>query len=285
VLVSQAFELYCLHELKLRGGAAKTVRNYQSVLNVFIRICGDIPVSLVTRDHVIRWRLCLEAEGIQLSTMSSYLSKLRQVLKYLKTQGYNVLDYQQVALPTVVITERDFVTSDEAKRMVEAAERLRDKALIATLWSSGSRIAEILNLNRDSIQNGRAYVIGKNSKQVVVRIDSTAQKHIRAYLDSRSDRLPALFISAQMRRLNVQRAEQIVNQIAGELGLSRPDGTEKRVTPHTFRHGHATDLLTNGADLATVQQLLGHSNISTTRIYAHVSQQREDEMYSRFHSS
>jgi integrase/recombinase XerD len=284
MIISEAFERYCLEEIKLRGGAPKTIRNYSSTLSTFVRMCGDMPVELITPDHALRWHMCMEAEGIQSSTVSSYLSKLRQVLKYLKRRGVNVVDHQQIKLPRVSVKERDFVTSIEAQQMIAHATRLRDKALIATLWSSGSRIAEVLSLNRESIQNGKAHVIGKNSRQVTVRIDSTAQKCIDEYLASRRDKLPALFISAQMRRLTVQRAEQIVNEIAGELGITRPDGSEKRITPHTFRHGYATDLLTNGADLATAQQLLGHANLSTTRIYAHITQPREDENYARFHS-
>ena len=285
MVISEAFDTFCLQEIHLKGGAPKTIRNYRSVLSTFLRICGDMPVSLITHDHVTRWRLCMEAEGIQASTVSNYLSRLRQVLKFLTKRGLNVLDYRVVELPKVVIAERDFVAPQEAKQMIEYAERPRDKALIATLWSSGSRISEVLSLNRGSIQNGRAFVVGKNSKQVTVRIDQMAQKYIDDYLATRSDRLPAMFISAQMRRLTVQRAEQIVNQIAGELGFTRPDGTDKNITPHTFRHGYATDLLTNGADLATTQQLLGHASINTTRIYAHITQPREDESYARFHSS
>lgn len=285
MLISEAFAQYCVEEIKLTGGADKTIRNYRSVQSTFIRICGDLPVGLLTLDHTLRWRLCMEAEGIQNSTISSYLSKLRQLLKYLQRRGHNVLDYQQIRLPHATIHERDFVTPDEAKQMIACAIRLRDKALIATLWSSGSRIAEVLSLNRDSIVDGRAYVIGKNSKRVTVRIDETAQKYINEYLLERHDKLPALFISAQMRRLTVQRAEQITNQISGELGFTRSDGTDKNITPHAFRHGYATDLLTNGADLATAQQLLGHANLSTTRIYAHITQPREDESYARFHSA
>ena len=284
MVISEAFDKFCVEEIHLKGGAPKTIRNYRSVLSTFTRICGDMPVSLITKDHVTRWQLCMEAEGIQSSTVSNYLSRLRQVLKFLTKRGLNVLDYRQVELPSKTVKERDFVTPDEVQQMINCAIRPRDKALIATLWSSGSRISEVLSLNRESIVDGKAYAIGKNSNQVTIRVNSNAQKYINEYLATRSDKLPALFISAQMRRITVQRAEQIVNQIAGELGLTRPDGTDKNVTPHTFRHGYATDLLVNGADLVTAQQLLGHASINTTRMYAHITQPREDELYARFHS-
>jgi site-specific recombinase XerD len=119
---------------------------------------------------------------------------------------------------------------------------------------------------------------------ITLRFDRRALTALDNYLETRRDRLPALFISSQMRRLTVQRAEQIVAAIAGELSFTRPDGTEKRVTPHTFRHGFATDLLHKGADLVSTSKLMNHNSIYTTRIYTHVNEVRQDEIYERFHS-
>ena len=284
MVISEAFDRYCLEEIQLKGGAPKTIRNYQSVKSSFIRICGDMPVTLITRDHGIRWQLCLEAEGKPSSTRSGYSSGLRMVLKYLKKRDHNVLDHYQVELPRVIIERKDHVTPIEARQMIDYATRSRDKALMAVLWSSGSRISEILNLNRDALTATKQHVVGKNSKDVVVRLDDTARELIGKYLEERHDRLPALFISSQMRRMTVQRAEQIVNQICGELGLQRPDGMEKNITPHSFRRGLATDMDLNGAGIVDIQVALQHTNISTTRGYINVSERRGDEVHARFHT-
>jgi site-specific recombinase XerD len=282
--LSEAFAMYCVEEIRLKGKSDKTGKNYMSTLSCFTRHCGDIPIELVSYETVIRWKLAMEYQGIASSTISGNLSNLRQVLKFFLKRGLNVLNPLMIELPRIIITERDYVTPDEAKQMIACAIRPRDKALIATLWSSGGRISEVLSLNKGDIMNNKAHVVGKNSKLVTLRIDSSAQRYINEYLETRRDRLPAMFISSQMRRITVQRAEQIVNQIAGELGFTRPDGTDKNITPHTFRHGYATDLLTNGADLVTAQKLLGHSSINSTKIYMHVSEPRQDENYTRFHS-
>lgn len=276
--ISDAFNQFCFEEIKLKNGADKTRRNYNCVLNSFIKYCGDPPVELVTYDHVIRWKMLLDKQGVATSTISSYLSKLRAVLKYLRKRHLNVIDYRDIELPRVIVKEPDYLDYTEVQEMINATDNLRDKALLACLWSSGGRIAEVLSLDRDGIANNQAVVLGKNSKYVTLYIDKHAQNYVRSFLDTRKDKLPAIFISSQMRRMTVQRAEQIVNQIAGELGFT------KRVTPHTFRHSFATDLLKNGADLRSVQTLLHHSNITTTMRYTHVSDKRKEENYAKFHS-
>ena len=278
MIVSEAFTRYTFDEIKLKGGAKKTIQNYKSTLNSFIEVNGDIPVEFITYDCVIRWKMQMDYKGHQPSTMSSRLSGLREVLKYLKKHGNNVLDHRDVELPRVPLKEVVWLLPEEIREIIESCTSVRDKALIASLFSSGGRVSEVLSLNRDSIVDGKARTTGKNSKLITLYFDKTALRYIKEYLDSRSDKIPALFISGQYRRITVSRVEQIVHTVAAEAGI------EKNVTPHVFRHSFATDLITNGSDMRAAQEHLNHSSIVTTQRYLHVSKGRKDETYDRHHT-
>lgn len=279
MVISQAFAHYCLDEIRLKGGAQKTIQNYQSALNSLLGAVSDMPVELVTYELIIQWKVEMDRRGMAGSTIAGNLSKLRQVLKYLKKHNHTVLDPRDIELPRIIVKEPDYLDYGEVIKMVEHPARLRDKALIATLFSSGGRISEVLGLDWGDIVDNKAVVLGKNSKYVTLYIDRLASQLLSDYRASRSDLIPAVFISSQMRRLTVQRAEQIVSQISGELGIA------KHVTPHTFRHSYATDLLKNGSDLLTVQELLHHSSITTTMRYLHLTDKRKEENYSKYHSA
>lgn len=275
--VSEAFVHYIV-EKRLNGGSEKTAKNYRSVLNGLLKVVGDVPVELITYEHITRWKMHLMSEGKANSTIASNLSSLREVLKYLKKHHHNVLDPRDIELPRVIVKEPDYLDYSEVQNIIDAAERPRDKALIATLWSTGARISEVLSLDRDSIQDNKAVVLGKGSKYITLYIDKHAQQYIQDYLETRNDRIPAIFTSAQRRRLTVQRAEQIVNELTADAGI------DKRVTPHTFRHSFASDLLHNGADIRSVQMLLHHSSITTTQRYTHIKDKLKEDNYARYHS-
>ncbi len=283
MVISEAFQL-CIFKKHQDGAKLKTLTNYRSTVNSLVKACGDMPVELIDETVIMRWQLFREQQGHKSSTVAHDISRLREVLKYLHKRNVKVISFRDVEIPRIFIEPKDHVAPTEARQMIDYATNTRDKALVAVLWSSGSRISEVLSLNRDALHDPKPKVIGKNSKEVVVRLDDTARHCIAEYLDERGDRLPALFISSQMRRMTVQRAEQIVNQIAGELGVARPDGTEKNITPHSFRRGLATDMDLNGAGIVDIQVALGHTNISTTRGYINVHEKRGDEAHARFHT-
>lgn len=279
MVLTDAFAHYCLDEVKLRGGAEKTIQNYVTALHSLLKAVSDIPVELMTYELVIQWKVDMDRRGMAASTIGGNLSKLREVLKYLRKHHHTVIDPRDIELPKIIIKEPDYLDHTEVLEMIDGATRPRDRAMIALLFSSGGRISEVLNLNWDDIQDNQAVVLGKNSKYVTLYVDAVALRYLTEYRASRKDRIPAIFISSQMRRMTVQRAEQVVAQISGELGI------EKKVTPHTFRHSYATDLLKNGADIRTVQELLHHSNITTTMRYLHLTDKRKAENYDKYHSA
>jgi site-specific recombinase XerD len=169
---------------------------------------------------------------------------------------------------------------------------LRDRALVTLLFSSGLRVSELAHLNRDHVNtNRREFTVrGKGQKDRPVFIDGISAAHVEEYLAVRQDSLPALFISyrdntpqhldtsGDFRRLTPRSIQRIVKKYALKAGIT------KHVSPHTMRHSFATDLLMNGADLRSVQSLLGHSNISTTQMYTHVTDSHLREVHRKFHT-
>ena len=175
---------------------------------------------------------------------------------------------------------------------MDTPKGLRDRAIIELLFSSGLRVSELVALNRDHINITRRefMVRGKGQKDRPVFISSDAARHIQNYLTTRKDSLKPLFISyrdttpqhldttGDFRRLTPRSVQRIVKHYALSAGIT------KHVSPHTMRHSFATDLLMNGADLRAVQSMLGHSNISTTQVYTHVTDQHLREVH-KFHNT
>ena len=189
-----------------------------------------------------------------------------------------------------------FLQYDEVVNLIDnipldSEQGLRDRAIIELLFSSGLRVSELVNLNRDHINLKRRefMVRGKGQKDRPVFVSQHAAEHVENYLQARQDSLPALFlsysrrstkptVSGDYRRLSARSIQRMVSHYARLAGIT------KHVSPHTMRHSFATDLLMNGADLRSVQSLLGHSSISTTQVYTHVTDQHLKDIHERFHS-
>lgn len=225
-----------------------------------------------------------------------YLIALRMFLKYLSRRDIASLSSDKVLLPKTVRPQVTFLHSDEIERMLNeidlsSEEGLRDRALIELLFSSGLRVSELVSLNRDHINpTKREFTIrGKGSKDRPAFVSASAYQRVSDYLDARDDPLPALFLSysrnkgpattdGNYRRLSARSVQRIVDK------YTRLAGITKHVSPHTLRHSFATDLLMNGADIRSVQVMLGHSDISTTQIYTHVTDSHLKEVHEKFHS-
>jgi integrase/recombinase XerD len=278
MLLSEAFKCYELEELRFRERSEKTIGNYRGVLASFLKANSDIPVQLLTLEHLIRWKMRMDYEGNQISYMAHNLMRMRKVLKYLRKRGLSVLDPEEIELPRVARKKVEFLYSHEVQAMIDAAELPRDKALIALGFASGGRISEILSLNRDSIRDGEATIIGKGDKPGTLSFDSTALRYLDEYLATRRDKLRPLFVSSQNRRLGYARANQIYHRVADYAGI------EINVTTHTMRHSFATDMLLNGANIVEVKEHLRHEDISTTLRYLHVTDEHKKASYKKYHS-
>lgn len=293
-----------------KGRSTHTVDNYALYLARFNEIASeDLPEGQelkakdINQEMLRKYRLKLnrfddnpKREHLSALTQAYHLIALRGFLKYLAKRGIASLDPSLVDLPRAARKQVTFLHIDEVDRLLneipeDTETGLRDRAIVELLFSGGLRVSELCNLNREQVNLERKefMVRGKGRKDRPIFIDGTTAEHIQDYLDARHDDLPALFLnnsknegipdtSGDYRRLTPRSVERIVQKYAKLAGIT------KHVTPHTLRHSFATDLLMNGADIRSVQSLLGHANISTTQIYTHVTDTHLKEVHDRFHS-
>jgi len=277
-----------------KGRSLKTVENYDRYLTKFINFSKINSPEQITDEKVRLFRLWLNrqivnkksGETLKKKTQNYYLIALRVFLKYLIKRDINSLSPDKIELAKVEERAIDLISQDELARLIEAPNEkdlksLRDKAILELLFSTGLRVSELCSLNSDiDLKKDEMSVRGKGEKIRVVFISEEAKKSLKNYLDKRKDMEEALFINFGFKggkRLEPRSIQRIVKFYAIKAGIT------KKVTPHVIRHSFATDLLRNGADLRSVQIMLGHSDISTTQIYTHVTDQQLREIHKKFH--
>lgn len=291
-----------IEHLEVEGGrSVHTAENYTLYLERFVEFTNDIKVGDITPEVVRKYRLWLNRfkndhdDELATITQSYHLIALRGFLNYLSKRGIESMSPEKIELPKISRKQVTFLHYDEVERLLEHIETndeasLRDRAIIELLFSSGLRVSELVNLNRDHINTKRHefMVRGKGQKDRPVFISESASIHIKNYLEARKDNLPPLFLnysrnnientSGDYKRLTARSIQRIINKYAKLAGIT------KHVSPHTMRHSFATDLLMNGADIRSVQVMLGHSSISTTQVYTHVTDEHLREVHEKFHS-
>ena len=291
-----------VESLEVEGGrSAKTAENYKLYLERFVEFTDDTLVAKISTETVRKYRLWLNryknehGDGLSTITQSYHLIALRGFLKYLSDRNIESLSADKIKLPKVSRKQVTFLHFDEVARLLDCVPLddeagLRDRAILELLFSSGLRVSELVNLNRGHINTKRRefMVRGKGQKDRPVFISKAAAERVDEYLSARLDNLPPLFLSysrnnvasqaGDYRRLTSRSIQRMINKYARLAGIT------KHVSPHTMRHSFATDLLMNGADLRSVQSMLGHSNISTTQVYTHVTDEHLRDVHERFHS-
>lgn len=298
-----------LESLEVESGRSRyTTRNYELYLTRLLEFQGDydpendLKPENIDEEWLRKYRLWLNRyqterkRGLTVTTQSYHLIALRGFLKYLTKRKIKTLDPVLVELPRTHRAQVTFLHVDEIDRILaeiplDTEDGLRDRAIFELLFSTGLRVSELTNLNRDHVNlSKREFMVrGKGQKDRPVFVSQSAADAVSDYLDVRKDTLPALFLnnsrnlpaagtSGDYRRLTPRSIERIINKYVRAAGIT------KHVTPHTLRHSFATDLLSNGADLRSVQSLLGHSNISTTQIYTHVTDPHLKDIHEKFHS-
>lgn len=293
-----------------KGRALKTVENYDHYLSRFLDFIKNDNPSSINDNKVREFRMWLNrqpsghkkaiAETLSRKTQNYYLIAIRSFLKYLARQDIKSMPAERIELAKVNERSLDLITADELKKLLQSPKGsslkdLRDHAILELLFSTGLRVSELCSLTSDiDINSDELSIRGKGGKVRVVFISEEARSAVKKYLAARKDMGEALFVQIGEKVnkkkdpkknepdddfLNRRSIERIVKQHAIKAGIS------KKVTPHVLRHMFATDLLSNGADLRSVQALLGHSSIVTTQIYTHVTDKHLHDIHKKYHNT
>jgi site-specific recombinase XerD len=281
-----------------RGRSLKTIENYERYLTRFLTASGAKEPSDITDDLIRSFRLWLNRqesavregrhETLKKKTQNYYLIAIRSFLKYLRKRGVESYSPEKIELAKVAERTIDLLNVQDLHRLLAApngdsVKEFRDKAILELFFSTGLRLSELCALQRDiDLTRDEISVRGKGEKVRVVFLSDEAKTAIAAYLKKRKDMDDALFASDKARedgslRLTPRSIERMVKHYAAKAGIM------DKVTPHILRHSFATDLLYNGADIRSVQMMLGHSNISTTQIYTHVTDSELRNVHKKFH--
>lgn len=284
-----------------KGRSLKTVENYDRYLTRFLDNTGVKRPKDITDEVVRKFRLWLNRQTVptehgkdmgtlKKKTQNYYLIALRSFLKYMMVRGITSLTPDRIELAKVGERSLDLISAEELLRILEAPDgsdvkMLRDKAILEVLFSTGLRVSELCSLPRDiDLSADEMSVRGKGEKVRVVFMSERARSALTKYLSARKDMDDALFVQIGNRkrengsqRLTPRSVERIIQFYALKAGVS------KKVTPHVIRHSFATDLLSNGADLRSVQALLGHAHIATTQVYTHVTDPHLKKIHKEFH--
>ena len=292
-----------------KGNSLKTVNNYDHYISRFLEFAKISDPRYITDDKIREFRLFLNrqsgvkvrgqsASTLKKNTQNYYLIALRTFLKYLMKRNITSLAPDRIELAKIKERSLDLISVDELNRLLKAPmtenisgkkdntlKVLRDKAILELFFSTGLRLSELCSLNRDlDLSKDEFSIRGKGEKVRVVFLSNSAKDAIRDYLKNRKDLDEPLFIQysrngAKGNRLTQRSIERIVKYYAIKAGIS------KKVTPHVIRHSFATDLLSNGADIRSVQMMLGHANIATTQIYTHITDKQLRDVHKKFHSN
>ncbi len=287
-----------------KGRAPKTVENYKFYLKRFFVWANINDPAKISQDIVRNFRLWLNrqkdqaGQPLKKNTQNYHLIALRAFLKYLAKRDIKTLAPEKIELAKMPDRQIEFLEGTDLENFLTAPEKidqpeiikLRDKSILETLFSTGLRVSELASLKKDDINlNKDEFTVrGKGSKLRVVFLSNQAKYWIKKYLEARKDMSEYLFTNhdkagkkrnkeKEDKSLTPRSVQRIVQKYAKIAGIT------KKITPHVLRHSYATDLLSNGADIRSVQTMLGHSSITTTQIYTHITDKQLREVYKNFH--
>lgn len=285
-----------------KNRSPKTRENYERYLKAFLEFSGAKKPADITEAIVREFRLKIarsspfdSAQGqkshgsLKKITQSYYIIALRNFLKYLSRRDIKTLSAEKIELPKIPERQIEILEYKDLERLIDAPKgndirSLRDRAILELFFSTGMRLSELCSLDRYvDLSRGELTIRGKGEKLRVVFLSDGAKAAIKKYLDKRTDAEEKLFVSLNksgkvIGKITPRAVERVVERRAREAGIA------KRIHAHQIRHSFATDLLVNGADIRSVQEMLGHSNISTTQIYTHLTNKELREVHKAFHA-
>ena len=285
--ISEAFDLYKNNYMFIKGLGRRVLENQDYVKKRIVNSLGDIDVENLTMEDVHKWvedisKIKLDDGSYQeraVNTIRNDLIRLKMVLKYMRLIGYNCIEPDLIPIPKREDVVRPFLTAEEVTSMIENAYSLRNKFVVSLLYSSGIRLSELIQLNRDSIVDRTFSVVGKGKKSRLCFIDERTEKIMREYLASRDDCCQALIVSKMHKsRMTPSNIQLLVKNTAIRAGIT------KKVSPHILRHSFATNFMHNDGNIRYLSTLLGHASVSTTTIYTHIVDNDLRAQYAKYHS-
>jgi len=279
-----------------KGRSLKTVENYDRYLKRYLLFSHIEKAVDITKESVRSYRLWLNRQEVRngktlsKSTQNYHLIALRSFLKYLAKNDVETLAPEKIELAKVSERELDLISRKEFERLMATPSNatvtdFRDKAILEMLYSTGLRISELCSLDDDlDLSSDEFSIRGKGGKVRIVFLSDAAKQAVQNYLEKRHTQKnkvlsDALFTSAAGERIYPRSIQRLIKKRALQAGIT------KHVTPHTIRHYFATDLLRNGADIRSVQMLLGHASINTTQIYTNLSDTHLKSVHKKFHGN
>jgi tyrosine recombinase XerC len=265
-----------------------TLLNYKIDLNDFNKFCGGIGLEKIDYLFLRKYLAVLKEKNLGNRTVGRHLSALRSFFRFLCREGYlKTNPILMLSSPKLDKHLPSFMTEEEVTQLIESVLPkdnndelgLRNRAILETFYSSGLRISELVSLSVDDVDfiAGIVKAMGKGKKERVVPIGEIALSAVKKYLDKRKKQSNAVFLNKNGKRISTRGVRDVVEKYLKNAGIRRG------VCPHTFRHSFATHLLNRGADLRTVQELLGHANLSTTQIYTHLTTEKLKNVYDKAH--
>ncbi|MFA6525371.1 MAG: site-specific tyrosine recombinase/integron integrase [Patescibacteria group bacterium] len=280
-----------------------TIRNYDFYLQRFITWGKINSAAEITQEKVKDFRLYLnrvvnnKQQPLKKSTQNYHIIALRSFLKYLAKQDVKTLAAEKIELAKISEREVEFLEGDDLKRILESPMQVeepaiikkRDKAILELFFSTGLRVSELANLRKDQInlKKDEFTIRGKGEKLRIVFLSNASKYWINQYLSARKDVSMNLFVRHDRASSKTESTDAITPRSLQRLikKYAKAAGITKNVTPHTLRHSFATDLLMNGADIRSVQAMLGHASITTTQIYTHITNQQLRDVHKAFHDT
>jgi len=287
-MISRYIEKFMRYLEIEKNYSAHTLLNYKLDLIDFAKFLGEVPLENIDYLLLRKYLVTLKERNLSNRSIARHLSALRSFFKFLTKEGYLKNNpILVISTPKLDKPLPKFLTEEEVNRLIETTfkkqkidERsLRDRAILETFYSTGIRISELVNLDVEDIDfiSGIVKVLGKGKKERLVPIGEIALKAIKDYLDKRKKTSAILFLNKQGKRISTRGVSNIVNKYI------RLASIKEGVSAHTLRHSFATHLLNRGADLRSVQELLGHANLSTTQIYTHLTTEKLKHVYDKAH--
>lgn len=278
--VSEAIKRYNTEYLAIKGVDENQQIHIKALSRLWVEIIGDMELENLSLEAIGAFKSGLATYGRYRchNTVRNYLCELRMVLKYWKMRGEHCIDYELIPAPKREPVIPAYLSAEEVDRIIKASDLVRTKFIISLLYSSGIRVSELVQLNRDTIKDGCFTVIGKGKKPRICFLDARSRFYMEKYLSERKDRSEALIITKEGYRAGAGTIQMVVRNACEKAGI------KKKVSPHTLRHSFATNYISNGGNIRHLADLLGHESLNTTAHYTHLVNNDLYREYRQYHT-